>query len=348
MSTTVPTIDLTPWREGDEAARRAVAAAVDDAGQALGFLQVVGHGVPAGVVDAMRSATDEFFALDLAEKLQCCSPRAEVNRGYAALGTETLTYSLGVARPPDLFEAFNIGPDVVDLTDAAVAAERHRIFAPNIWPERPASLRPALTTYFAAVAELARTLTDVFALALGLPDRYFRAFSRHSTDTMRVINYERRSGDPEPATGQMRMGAHTDYGILTVLYADAVPGLQIVGPEGTWLDVLPTVGGFVVNLGDLTAQWTNDRWRSTVHRVVPPPLGTDGTAKRRSVAFFHDGDHDALIECLPTCVSDTNPARYPPVLAGEHLMGKLLGPRLGQHSTAIDTAGERLTAVVEG
>jgi isopenicillin N synthase-like dioxygenase len=130
------------------------------------------------------------------------------------------------------------------------------------------------------------------------------------------------------------MGPHTDYGIVTILYADRVPGLQIRS-DNAWHDVMPEAGCFLINLGDLTAQWTNDRWRSTLHRVLPPEAG----AERRSVAFFHDGNYDALIECLPTCTSDSNPPRYAPVVAGEHLMAKLMGPRTLQASQfTLDTS----------
>jgi isopenicillin N synthase-like dioxygenase len=160
---------------------------------------------------------------------------------------------------------------------------------------------------------------------------------------MRAIRYERRAGEPDPLPGQQRMGAHTDYGIVTVLYAEAVAGLQIVAPDGRWIEVIPDDDALVINLGDLTAQWTNDQWRSTVHRVVPSAAsaGVDGPAVRRSAAFFLDGNWDALIECLPTCTSAENPPRYPPVTAGDHLMAKLMGPRLLRASDAVDTAGDR-------
>jgi isopenicillin N synthase-like dioxygenase len=337
----IPVIDLSGWWEGSRADRRAIAEHMDAAGRGLGFAQIVGHLVSPAVIDAMRDATAEFFSLPFADKLVLRPPSADVNRGYAARGTESLTYSLGVERPPDLFEAFNLGPDTVDEANPAIAAERHRIFAPNLWPPQVPALRPALTAYFDEVADLARTLTDVFAVALGMPEGWFRQFTTHSTDTVRVNHYERHPGDPPPSEQQMRMGAHTDYGIVTVLYADPVPGLQVLQPDGSWLDVQPDPGAFLINLGDLTAQWTNDRWRSTLHRVVPPPADATGAALRRSVAFFHDGNYDALIECLPTCCSADNPARYAPVTAGEHLMAKLLGPRTLTASTAADTVSDR-------
>ena len=316
----VPVVDL---QRGDAAQR------IDAACRQVGFLSVTGHGVPEATIAAMLEATGAFFALPLDEKLRWRAPRPEVNRGYAAKGTEALVYSLGQAQaPPDLFEAFNIGPDR-GLDDAVYDPERDRLFAANIWPDHPSTvaLRPALVEYFDAARTLAHRLTGLFAEALGLEADFFQPFTDHSTDTLRVNNYHRAPGEPDPIDGQQRMGAHTDYGIVTVLYADQVPGLQIVGPDGDWHGVQPAEGALLVNLGDLLAEWTNDRWRSTLHRVVPPPRHQSGPATRRSVAFFHDGNYDAVIECLPTCCSADHPPRYPPVRAGDHLMAKLLGPR---------------------
>lgn len=336
MGGLVPTIDM----QASDAPGR-----LDEACAAIGFFQVVGHGVPAGAIEDMERATAAFFALPMAEKLACRPAHAGVNRGYAAPGSEALAYSLGVdtAAPPDLFEAFNVGAEM----DGPPPAGLESVFPPNIWPPRPAGLRPALLAYFDEVVALAHRLTDLFALALGLTPDFFAAATDHSTDTLRVNHYERRAGEPEPVAGQMRMGPHTDYGILTVLHADQVPGLQIVAPDGRWQDVQPDPGAFLVNLGDLTAEWTNDRWRSTLHRVVPPPDVAGGPARRRSVALFHDGNDDAVIECLPTCCSADRPPRYPPVRAGDHLRAKLLGPRTLSPSQATSTLGGRAGAVID-
>jgi len=157
------------------------------------------------------------------------------------------------------------------------------------------------------------------------PD-YFILRTRRAIHTVRAINYERRAGSPPPEKHQMRMGAHTDYGVLTVLLADDVPGLQ-VRADGAWRDVAVPEGSLIVNIGDMLATWTNDRWSSTLHRVLPPPASTDGAVRRRSVAAFLEADPDVLIEPIPTCVSADNPARYAPVTAGDYLMAKLLGPR---------------------
>jgi isopenicillin N synthase-like dioxygenase len=326
-SPTVPIVSL----KSAHAARQ-----LDEAASTIGFFQVADHGVRLDVIDEMKRATDGFFALPLEQKLRSRSPSPDINRGYAAKGSEGLSYSIGVESPPDLFEAFNLGPDDVDPKSPFASTP---FFAANIWPTEPAALRPALIAYFAEVRALAHRLTGLFASALSLSSQFFEPFTDHSTDTLRVNHYERLRTDDDPAADQLGMGAHTDYGIVTVLYADQVPGLQLLSAQNTWQDVQPEPGCFLINLGDLTAQWTNDRWRSTLHRVLPPPAGTT----RRSVAFFHDGNYDASIECLPTCTSADKPAKYPPVRAGEHLMAKLLGPRtLSTSASTLDTVHDRL------
>jgi isopenicillin N synthase-like dioxygenase len=335
VSQLVPMVDLAAV----DAARQ-----IDEACAMVGFFSVMNHGVPWSLVDRMLAATTQFFALPMEDKLRCCSPRPDINRGYAAKGTEGLAYSIGDDRgAPDLFEAFNVGSDSRPAGDRVDKAQEGRVFAPNIWPDHPttADLRPALTAYYEEVQRLAHRLTSLCARALALDEGFFVDKTDHSTDTIRVNNYERGAGEPDPVSGQQRMGAHTDYGILTVLYADRVPGLQIVGSDGKWHDVMPPAGALLVNLGDMLAEWTNDRWRSTLHRVVPPPRHVDGPSRRRSVAFFHDGNYDAVIECLPTCCSPENPPKYPTVGAGEHLVAKLLGPRTFTPSDAISTTGDR-------
>jgi isopenicillin N synthase-like dioxygenase len=347
----VATVDLSPWTDparrldaGPAArdARRAVVERLDEVCRTVGFVRISGHGVPAGLIDGMLAAASTFFELPVAAKLALRPPSAAVNRGYAPLGSEALAYSLGDApAAPDLFEAFNIGVERWPAGDPYYEAEAGRLFAPNIWPPEPPELRAAFLAYYAAMTRLGATVMSLFARALGLRPDFFVSRTGRAPNVMRTNYYQRQPGSPGPAPGQLRMGAHTDYGACTILLADDVDGLEILGPDGAWLGVRPAAGTFVVNVGDLLAQWTNDRWRSTLHRVVPPPPGP-GPARRRSVAFFQEVNHDAVVECLPTCADAANPPRYPPVTAGEHLMAKLLGPRTLRASRATSTATGRL------
>ena len=327
----VTPIDLRPFRDGDAADRRAVAAQFDRAGRTSGFFAVTGHGIDRALLDEMLAVTTGFFDQPLASKAELVVEDRAANRGYAPEGTEALSYSIGEQDlPPDLFEAFNVGRELTPAQerDPYYAMHRDRYFAPNVWPSQPTGFRDTWLAYWEAVEALAMDIMAAAALALDLPADHFVPSLDRSISVMRANNYRRRAGAPSPAPGQMRMGAHTDYGSITVLLADPVPGLQLRADDGTWHDVLPPADGFLVNLGDLLAEWTNDRWRSTMHRVVPPPAGTGGPVRRRSIAWFQQPNWDAVIECLPTCCDDANPPRYEPVTSGDHLMAKLMGPRL--------------------
>jgi isopenicillin N synthase-like dioxygenase len=327
----VSPIDLTRFRTGTAAERRAVAAEFDAAGQESGFFAVTGHGVDPALLRAMLDVTSAFFDLPIEEKVRYVVADRAQNRGYAAEGTEALAYSLGETDlPPDLFEAFNAGRELTPDQEATAyfATFRDRYFARNVWPVAPAGFRSTWLAYWDAIEALAMDIMAAAALALDLPEDHFVPFLDKSISVVRANNYERRPGAPSPTEGQMRMGAHTDYGSITVLLADQIPGLQLRDDDGRWFDVLPPEDGFLVNIGDLLAEWTNDRWRSTMHRVVPPPASVDGPFRRRSIAWFQQPNWDAVIECLPHCHDALNPPRYRAVTSGDHLMAKLMGPRL--------------------
>ena len=177
---------------------------------------------------------------------------------------------------------------------------------------------------------------SIVCVALDVPLHFFRERTGRAANLLRVNHYQRHEQHGASLPGQMRMGAHTDYGMCTILLADPVPGLQI-HLDGEWRDVVPQPGTLLVNLGDLIAEWTNDRWRSTLHRVVPAPSDTTGPFRRRSLAFFHEANYDTVVATIPSCIDADHPAKYPPVVAGEHLMAKLMGPRSLSKTDAVQT-----------
>ncbi|MGI5469141.1 isopenicillin N synthase family dioxygenase [Streptomyces sp. CA-132043] len=325
----VPVIDLSGWRYGTAEDRAAVATAVDEAARTVGFMQITGHGIPESAAAGLAAAMDAFFGLPPAAKRALCAP-PEINRGYTPPKAEKLSLSLGVASPEDLFEAFNVGVDAGaphgPYAGAALPAEH---FPANLWPDPAAvpGFRAAVEEWFAQAGALARRLTEVFAVALGLEEGYFAPYTHRSVDVLRMNNYALPPGETVVDKRQMGMGAHTDYGIVTVLWADRVPGLQILATDGTWHDVVPAEGAVLVNLGDALARWTDDRWRSTLHRVLPPTDADGRLVRRRSAAYFHDGNHDAVISALPGCVEPGARPLYEPVTIGEHIAAKLAGSR---------------------
>lgn len=304
MPESVPLIDLTPFYDGTAVDRAELARSVDRACREIGFLAVAGHRVPAAVVGRAFRQSSAFFDRPDAQKQ---TPVAADGGflGYDSLGNQALAYSLDDETPPDLFERFSMGGRAGD-----------------IWPAGADDLRGALGDYYRAMETLAADLMRLFALALDLGDEHFfaGAIDQHISHLC-VNNYP--ALDRPPLPGQLRAGAHTDYGSLTIVAPTDAPGRLQVRQAGEWLDVHPPPGAFVVNLGDLMAQWTNDRWVSTMHRVATPPLDAGPASRRLALVFFHQPNAEALIECLPTCQSAQNPPRYEPVTSGEHLTTKV-------------------------
>jgi isopenicillin N synthase-like dioxygenase len=318
----IPVIDIAPYRAGDPAGTRRVAEAVGQACAGIGFLVIAGHGVPDALVRRVFDVSLAFFDRPLPEKLALRSDDPGVPRGYSALASKNLGRTYGLDTLPDLREQFFIGP----LDDRARHFEAYpgaaRVYAPNVWPALPAEFREVLGAYYRAQERLARDLMRLFALALGLAETWFDgAIDRHFSTCPSNL-YPEPAGEPLP--GQLRAGPHTDFGSLTILAVNDAPGgLQVLFPDGTWRDVRPAPGQFVVNLGDMMARWTNDRWKSTVHRVVNPPRDRAAGSRRQTVGFFLHPNYDARVACLPTCADAGHPPRYAPILAGEHMLAKL-------------------------
>ncbi|GHE09970.1 isopenicillin N synthase family dioxygenase [Klenkia taihuensis] len=341
MTFAVPVVDIAPYVTGT-GDRAATAAAMDAACREVGFVQVVGHGVNPALADGLAAAMDAFFALPAGQKAGWRTP-PEVNRGYSPPRSESLSLSLGVesaSRMNDFFEAFNVGASQASYPHAPGLPQPD--YAENTWPDVP-GFRAAVEAWFAEASRVARTLTGVFADALHLPPDFFPAMTGHSLDVLRMVNYALPPGTVELDGELTGMGEHTDYGIVTVLWADQVPGLQVLGDDGGWHDVSPVDGALLVNLGDVTTRLTNERWRSTLHRVKPPVV--DGTIRRRrSAAFFHDGDVDAVVAVLPSCLGPGEEPKYLPVTVGEHVAAKLRGSRAGVVNTAADREAARVLA----
>ncbi|MGF1428893.1 isopenicillin N synthase family dioxygenase [Kitasatospora sp. LaBMicrA B282] len=320
----VPVIDLSSARSTPAADRR-LAAVIDEVCRTSGFLVVVGHGVPARTIAEMYRATREFFALPAEVKSALrADPADPLMRGFGrsgSLAASNADASVAHERAlPDVSETFTVNRLGEADGAAALPADADRaLLTPNRWPQLP-GFAEAYRAYYAAMEQLAADLMRLFALALDLPEDWFAAkIERHMTNL--TANYYPRQPVP-PAPGQLRKGLHSDWGSLTILYQDDGPGgLQVLDKGGDWLDVPVIEGSFVVNIGDLMAIWTNNRWVSTVHRVVNPPREL-ADRERYSVPFFHQPAYDALIECIPTCTGPGRPARHRPVRSGEYIIGK--------------------------
>jgi isopenicillin N synthase-like dioxygenase len=300
----IPIIDLSTGTAESQAA--AIGAALS----ATGFFSLIGHGVPEQVFDDAFHASRRFFSQSDAEKSKVHIRQSRHKHGFDPIGWQALDTSA----PPDLKESFYLG--VERAPDHPLVLEGIESQGPNQWPteDKLPGFQAACNTHSAHMDALARRLMTLIAVSLNLSPDHFEPFMLDPTCTTRLLHYP-----PQPASaqlGQIGCGSHTDWGAITLLAQDDAGGLQARLPDGQWQGISPIPYGLVVNSGDMMQRWTNDRYLSNLHRVINKVSGRE----RYSIAYFFDLDHHALIEALPTCVSDEQPAKYAPVKAGEHLI----------------------------
>jgi isopenicillin N synthase-like dioxygenase len=304
----IPVLDLS---RSDHALAPELGAAFRD----IGFVALTHHGVATATIEALYEAANGFFNLPTMEKRKVARPRPDQNRGYIAYGEETLARLGGRQTPPDHKEIFSIGPFDLPDTSYYTSPAAYPSFAPNLWPDHPAALQPAMRDYWEAVTSLARRTLGIAVLALGLPADYFAAITDRHISMLRLICYP--PYDTPPEAGQLRAGVHTDLNMLTFVHANSdTGGLEVRARDGSWLVAPATPDIFVVNVGDILMRWTNDFWVSTPHRVANPPAGW--TERRISVPFFFQANYDAIVECLPPCLPVGAMPKYPPVSVGAY------------------------------
>jgi isopenicillin N synthase-like dioxygenase len=301
----LPVIDIAGLLAPDLGARQAVARQLRAACLDKGFFYICGHGVPEALQRQVLAAAARFFALPEAAKEAVARRTWFADRGYEPLRGQTLE----TGAPPDLKEGFYIGVEL-PMDDPRVVARKYQ-HGPNRWPDLP-GFRATLDRYFAIMLDLQRVMWRGIALSLDLAENHFEEFCRDPIAGLRLLHYPAQPADPLP--DEKGCGAHTDFGGLTLLLQDDNGGLQVWDDAAGWIHAPPRAGCFVVNLGDLLARWTNDRYRSTRHRVV----NLSGRA-RYSAPFFSSGNPDTVVACLPGCRAPGEPAKYPPTNTADHL-----------------------------
>lgn len=307
MSTeSIPVIDVSGLYSDDLGARMRVAEEIGRACDEIGFLYAVNHHVPLETIETAWHKAQEFFALPMTEKLRVESDRN--NRGYRKMGDTVHASGLKFAR--DSFDlGFPCKPD-----DPEVLAGIP-LYAPNNWPALP-GFPEALSAYHQGCLEVGMKMLEGFALYLGeAPDFFSRHFTRPVADM--VINhyypYDQAIGLGATETAS---GAHTDHGIITILWQDYQGGLQVMGKDGNWIDVPPIKGGYVINVGELMKRWTNGRFKATVHRVIHTK-----STPRISMPLFCNPNFDTMVDPRQLGISEEE-AKYTPVTSGEFLISR--------------------------
>jgi isopenicillin N synthase-like dioxygenase len=303
----LPVIDFASVRAHDPEGTRAVAQAIRAACLTDGFFYLTNHGVPEAVIAAVHDEGQLFFRQPPDVKRQ-----ATVNarhRGFNALG-DALMYE---ARKPDYKEFFSIGLDLPEDDPDVLAGEKLR--GPNNWPPGMPDFRAALEAYYAAMLACGADLMRAVAVSLDLVPDFFTPHYRKPLQRTQIVYYPPQ---PPGEDDQFGVAPHSDFGCITLLWQDSNGGLEVLERSTKrWIPAPPIPGTLVVNVADLLARWTNDRYASTPHRVI-----NRSGRERLSIATFHDPDFKAVVDPRDLGTPDAA-CRYQPILAGDHIVGRI-------------------------
>ena len=300
--------NLTEFEQATGAERKYLAKTLDDICRDSGFLLISGHQVPTRVIQAQWAAVSTFFALPQQHKEEVAAPYPGYPYGWIGPNREALAASKGEKTPPDLKESFNGGPQIIPQGIPDPQAYDF-CYQPTLWP-KVEGFQSAWQAYYLEMERLASRIMAALAEALGLENEFFAPFIQNPISALRALHYPATANQAQ--AGQQRAGAHTDYGFLTILLPQAgTTGLQILHKD-EWVNVPILEDCFVINIGDLMALWTSQRWVSTLHRVIATP----NQPSRQSLAFFHQPDWEA--EITPIFSQETATS----VRSGPYLMEK--------------------------
>jgi isopenicillin N synthase-like dioxygenase len=300
----IPVIDYGPYFAGEPGALDRLVPQVRAACENVGFFYAAGHGVDEAVIDRAFAASRRFHALPLAEKLAL--RLNENNIGYLPVNASVQGAStVHKATRPNQNESFFIshdrGADHPEVTAGIPLRGR------NQWPASLPDIRDPMTAYFRTVGAMCDRMLPAFAAALDMKEDFFAPFfANDGHHNLRFLHYPPQDADEDNLFGQ---APHTDNSFMTALARTDVPGLAVRLPSGEWFPPPIIPGTFLINLGNMMRRFSNDRFLSTPHGVL-----NESGADRYSIAYFHSPNPNSTIECLPSCVSVDNPAKYAPAV----------------------------------
>ncbi|KAK1057751.1 hypothetical protein LTR12_012854 [Friedmanniomyces endolithicus] len=319
----IPLIDFSAFVSGDAPTRRTTARAILEGFQTAGFIYLRNHGIPRADVQATFAESAKFFKRPQTQKELMCWTTPEANRGYSQPGREKTT---------DLTDAADIeakrAEEGADLKESMEIGREGEPDHPNQWPDQfdedGKVFKKQMLAFHDTCKELHVKVMSAIAVGLGIDEHYFDSFCDGGDNTLRLLHYpEVRHEVFVKNENQVRAGAHTDYGSITLLFQDMAGGLQVLSPNKNFIDATPIEDTIVVNAADLLARWSNDRLKSTKHRVVEPPTKADVHPARYSIAYFCNPNFDRFIEAIPGTYSAESPRKYEGINSGKYLAQRL-------------------------
>ncbi|TBU44027.1 Clavaminate synthase-like protein [Dichomitus squalens] len=310
----IPIVDLKDIDSSNPVVRAALADEIRDACMNVGFLYVTNHGITDTIIQNALTASKSFFSLPLEKKLELDMTKTANFKGY----NPVLSSNNNPENNGDMHEGFEFGWEEIDARpDDEKRANDGVMAGANVWPSDCLEFRESVLTYYHAAVNLGRKLFPLFALALNLPENFFDDKTKNAAALMRVLHYPPQTGPVDDRV--IGIGAHTDWECFTILWQEPeIQALQVLNKQNKWIDAPPIPGTLVVNLGDQFARWTNDVFKSTVHRAV-----NRSGVRRYSIPLFFGTDYHVRLEPIPSCVSPDRPPKYEVVTAGEYVKERL-------------------------
>ncbi|KAH9480673.1 2-oxoglutarate-Fe(II) type oxidoreductase hxnY [Psilocybe cubensis] len=313
---TVPIIDLTDIRSNDIVKRRNLANEIRDACIQVGFFYVKNHGIPDVVIHDALEMAKKFFDLPIDTKMEIENRKTPNFKGYSPLlSGNNDPYGAG-----DMQEGFEFGWEAFNNDEADKDSDTDGVMhGANIWPSETdvPGFRARVMHYYHEAVKLGKMLFPLFAMALDLPDTFFDDKTQHSAALMKLLHYPPQTGPVDDRV--IGIGAHTDWECFTILWQEhGIQALQVLNSEKKWVDAPPIPGTLVINLGDQFARWTNDIFKSTVHRAI-----NRSGVRRYSIPLFFGTDYNVKLEPMPSCVSIDRPPKYEVITAGEYVKARL-------------------------
>ncbi|MCB0517081.1 MAG: 2-oxoglutarate and iron-dependent oxygenase domain-containing protein [Chitinophagales bacterium] len=305
----IPQVDLSKFLEGNEAERKQFVKDLGSAFEDVGFVAVVNHGIPENLIARLYQEVKGFFSLPLEQKVKAEKTDLAGQRGYTSFGKEHAKQS----NVPDLKEFYQYGQTVED--NDPIKAE----YPTNVAFSEIDEFNESLYNAYRAFEKSGSALLRAIAIHLDLDENYFDDKIKNGNSILRAIHYPPITQEPKSA---IRAEEHEDINLITLLVGASAEGLQVLNKDGEWISVLSKPGEIVVNVGDMLQRLTNNRLRSTTHRVVNPPREMWHTS-RFSIPFFLHPRSTMSLNCLENCITTQRPLSYEPITAGEYLDERL-------------------------
>lgn len=308
--TNIPSVDLADFLSDDPARKQKFVNEIGKAYEEIGFVSLKNHFLSDDLVDELYKEVKNFFSLPLDIKKKYEIPGLGGQRGYVSFGRETAK-GRTVA---DLKEFWHFGQE--PSADANLSEE----YPDNVIVEELPDFNSTGMEAYRMLEKTGIYVLRALALYIGLDEFYFDHWANNGNSILRPIHYPPIKEEPKDA---VRAGAHGDINLITLLMGASAGGLQVQRRDGEWIDAIPNEDELVINVGDMLERHTNNKLRSTIHRVVNPPRDQWDTP-RFSIPFFMHPRSDMKLNCLPECIDENNPKAYDDITAGEFLHQRLI------------------------